>query len=176
MRIHLPSIISGDRLHELRQAAEAAPPGNFVEVGVYMGGSAQHLYDVAREQGRQIYLFDTFCGMPHCDPERDRHPVGDFGDVHLPGLQAAMPEAHFCVGVFPATLVETGPIALAHIDCDQYQSVRDCIVHLVPRMVAGGLMIFDDYVDLLGARQAVNEMLGAAAVTMSPQGRARVRF
>lgn len=50
MRIHLPSIISGDRLHELRQAAEAAPPGNFVEVGVYMGGSAQHLYDVARSR------------------------------------------------------------------------------------------------------------------------------
>ena len=33
----------------------------------------------------------------------------------------------------------------AHIDVDIYQSVRDCISFIYPRLSPGGFMIFDDY-------------------------------
>jgi len=168
----LPSLLSNDVLHELVQAAMVAPEGNFAEVGVYNGGSASRLYYVAQNSGRELYLFDTFTGIPFCDPLRgDEHRVGDFDDADLTTVKAAMPKAKLCIGTFPDTLPDTGPLALVHVDCDQYQSVKDCITHLWPRMVDGGLMIFDDYTCLIGARRAVDELM-PGKVVISPAGKA----
>lgn len=171
----LVSVINADCLHELRREAEAAPPGNFAEVGVYRGGSAQHLYEVACATQRQLYLFDTFAGMPFRDAI-DVHPVGDFGDTSLQYLRKALPLAIFRVGVFPETLGYTGPLALVHVDCDQHRSVRDCCELLAPRMVAGGVMVFDDYNVLPGARLAVDEIFGGRVEISPTTGKARVRF
>jgi hypothetical protein len=175
MNDRLVSVINAECLHELRREAEAAPAGNFVEVGVYRGGSAQHLYEVACATGRQLYLYDTFAGMPFRDAI-DVHPVGDFGDTSLTYLRKVLPLAIICVGTFPQTLGYTGPIALAHVDCDQYRSVRDACVTLAPRMVAGGVMVFDDYNELPGARLAVDEVFGDRVEISPATGKARVRF
>jgi O-methyltransferase len=159
-------------------AARAAPLGDLVEVGVYQGGSACALAEVAKEQNRRLYLFDTFSGIPHADPAKDYHKVGDFGDVDLEALRAALPDAVIVVGVFPSTLKyvpELGPIALAHIDCDQYASVSACCAWLDSKMAPGGVMVFDDYDVLPGAAQAV-EAYFPGRVRMSKEGKARVYF
>jgi O-methyltransferase len=171
------SLIAPNILHELLETARAAPPGDFVEVGVYQGGSAAYLAEAARESGRRLFLFDTFAGIPHANPEQgDAHKVGDFCDTSPDAVRAAIPEAIIRVGVFPDTLTDdVGPIALAHIDCDQFQSVRDCCIELAPRMVAGGVMIFDDYDCLEGARHAVDACFGER-VEKSAEGKARVYF
>jgi predicted O-methyltransferase YrrM len=170
------SIISPDLVNELVETARAAPPGDLVEVGVYQGGSAAALGGVAREQGRRLFLFDTFSGIPHADPERDHHKVGDFADTSLDSVRAAIPDAICMPGVFPDTLTpDVGPIALAHVDCDQYASVRACCIALGPLMVPGGVMVFDDYDALQGARVAVDEVFGGR-VQMSAKGKARVVF
>lgn len=172
----LVSLIHADKLIELRETARACPPGDLVEVGVYQGGSAVYLAEVAREQGRRLFLFDTFAGMPHASAAIDHHKVGDFADTSLEAVRAAIPEAIYAVGVFPATLTpDVGPIALAHIDCDQFASVRACCVELAPRMAPGGVMVFDDYDCLPGARCAVDEAFGDR-VEISKQGKARVCF
>lgn len=172
----LYSLISPNVRHELMETARAAPPGALVEVGVYRGGSAESLAQVANEQGRALYLFDTFTGIPHQDPTRDFHKVGDFGDTSLEMVQACLPNAICIAGVFPDTLPDelTG-VAVAHIDCDQYESVRASAAALAPRMVRGGTMVFDDYDVLDGARQAVDELFGPF-VEISAQGKARVSF
>ena len=59
-----PSLLSPEQLEDLAQLARSAPAGAFVEVGVYRGGSARVLCDIAQEQGRTLYLFDTFAGHP----------------------------------------------------------------------------------------------------------------
>jgi O-methyltransferase len=50
-------------------------------------------------------------------------------------------------------------VSWVHIDVDIYQSVRDCIRFLYPRLVPGGFMVFDDYgfPSCPGARRAVDE-------------------
>jgi predicted O-methyltransferase YrrM len=170
------SMLSPNVLHELMETARATPPGPLVEIGVYKGGSAAHLAQVAREQGRELWLFDTFEGIPFQDPARDFHKVGDFSDTSLEAVRAALPDAICVPGIFPSTLPgKLDGVALAHIDCDQYDSVRQSALSLGPRMAAGGVMVFDDYDVLQGARQAVDELFGDR-VRISAQGKARVSF
>jgi len=170
------SLIRDEALMALVAAADQAPAGDFVEVGVYQGGSAWWLADVARKAGRRLFLFDTFEGMPFSDPSVDHHRPGEFADCSLQAVRKAIPDAIFKVGVFPETLTDdVGPIALAHIDCDQYQSIRDCCEHLAPRMAPGGVMIFDDPDALSGALKAVEDSF-PGRYFWGPSGKAWVTF
>lgn len=170
------SLLSPNVLNELMETARAAPAGPLVEIGVYKGGSAAHLAQVAREQNRELWLFDTFNGIPFRDPERDFHKVGDFADTSLENVRLALPDAICVAGIFPGTLPGflTG-VAFAHIDCDQYDSIRQSALAIGPRMACGGVMVFDDYDVLDGARMAVDELFGDR-VLISKQGKARVMF
>lgn len=166
------SCIHPQQLAELSELAERTPAGCFVEVGVYQGGSAWHLAQVAERQSRQLHLFDTFAGMPFADAE-DNHPAGDFADTSAAQVSALLPNAHVHVGVFPDTLPDLTGIAFAHVDCDQYRSTKDAISHLLPRMVPGGVMVFDDYGCTRGATRAVDEAF--PVIEKTSMGRAVVR-
>lgn len=136
--------------------ASACPPGCFVEFGVYKGGSAWHLARLAEEQGREIHLYDTFTGIPYRE-DFDNHLVGDFADTDYETVCAAIPYARVHKGVFPDTLVAMPPVAFAHIDADQYRSIKAAIEVLGPLMVKGGAMVFDDVPCLVGSTRALNE-------------------
>ena len=169
-----PSVIPEHGLLKLARAASLTPRvGAFVEVGVYCGGSASYLYDVAREQGRPLYLYDTFTGIPFRD-DIDHHRPGDFSDTNVDCVRARFPEARVVHGIFPASAVPMEPIAFAHIDCDQYRSVKESAEFLRHCMVEGGLMWFDDYGCLDGATKAVDELFAGKIETMF--GKAVVRF
>lgn len=156
MGARLPSLISDDLLRVFAALAMSAPPGAFVEVGVYQGGSAQVLYDIAREQQRELFLYDTFEGMPVAGP-LDSHPIGDFADCSIGAILAAMPGAHVIKGVFPRSMVSMPPIAFVHADADQYESTKAVCEHLHPLLVPGGAILFDDYRGLQGCITAVDE-------------------
>lgn len=153
------SLINDNRCAELASLAATAPPGNFVEVGVYKGGSAFWLAKVASEQRRALHLFDTFTGHPHALPT-DTNGLGEFSDTSVEAVQAAVPSAIIHAGIFPATLPHgdvLNPLAFVHCDCDQYQSVRDVINVLFPMLVPGGIMAFDD-MDTHGGKTAIMEV------------------
>jgi O-methyltransferase len=169
----MASLIHETMLGSMRALAAGTPPGAFVEVGVYQGGSAEVLHGLAQEQGRALFLFDTFCGIPFRG-EDDRHVVGDFADTSMADVARLCPQAVIVAGVFPASLVETGPVAFVHADADQYQSTRDICTHLAPRMVPGGVMLFDDFAHLDGCRRAVVESF--PGYERLADGRAYVRF
>jgi O-methyltransferase len=155
-----PSLIGPPALAELMRLAEAAPNGRMVEVGVYQGGSAWCLATIAEQRGVELHLFDTFRGIPFTGI-LDYHRAGDFADTSVEAVRQALPTAIFHVGIFPETLPnDLDQIGFAHIDCDQYRSVRDCIECLGPRMLPKGIMVFDDYSHLDGATAAVKELLG----------------
>ena len=149
------SCLDDFRVGLLRRLAQEAPAGHFVEVGVYRGGSAWHLAEIGREQGRELHLFDTFSGMPW-QQDCDIFKIGDFDKTNVEDVRRWVPDATIHVGIFPETLPPwLLGIAFAHIDCDQFQSVDACIRYLWPRMVPGAVMLFDDYPELEGARRAV---------------------
>ena len=152
------SRIAHEQLLALAALAETAPLGDFIEVGVYLGGSAWHLYQITERRGCRLHLFDTFTGIPH-KGDLDTHAVGDYGGVNLDNLKADLPNAAFYVGTFPKTLPanELQKIAFVHVDCDQYEGHRACINFLYPRLTHGGIMMFDDYPVLKGAKAAVEE-------------------
>lgn len=145
---------------DMVNVALLAPPGILVEVGVYKGGTAYFLTQVAQHLRRSLWLFDTFSGMPESTEGVDTHPVGDFADCSVEAVQRLCPEAIIFQGMFPQTLPDwrlMPIIGFAHIDCDQYESIKQCIQRLGPHMASGGMMYFDDYSHLEGARKAIDE-------------------
>ena len=166
------SIVVPEALEFLVELAGTVPPGLFAEVGVYKGGSALRL----AQFGRELHLFDTFTGTPVAGAGDD-HAIGDFGDTDAAQVIAMLPAAIFHIGIFPDTLpADLSGFAFVHADCDQYASVRDCIAYLGPRMVPGGIILFDDYACLDSATRAVDEAFPPAAIKRSPQGKAYVVF
>lgn len=167
------SAISDDSLAELCALAVSSPAGAFVEVGVWKGGSAWHLARLAAEQGRALYLYDTFSGMPFSHPG-DSHQVGDFGDTSIEEVRAAVPDAICVPGVFPFSLVDMGPVAFVHADCDQFASVAAVCEHMPPRMADGGILYFDDYGCLDAATNAVHRAFGVPNRTGTGKGWVRI--
>jgi O-methyltransferase len=156
------SLISQGQLEQMCAMAATMPLGDFLEVGVYQGGSAAKLAEVADRQARRLWLFDTFAGIPEWTPEIDWHRPGDFADTSVDAVRVQIPTALIVVGDASETLpaTDTGPLAFVHLDCDQYATYRACIVELSPRMVPGSVMWFDDYDCLDGATKAVDELFG----------------
>jgi len=152
--VALPTLLPSIALQSLHYYASRSPYGAIVEVGVYQGGSAAVLAQVPRD----LYLYDTFEGMPVSGP-LDTHPIGHFGDCSAEAVQAALPLAHVIKGVFPRSLVAMPPVGFVHADGDQYETTRDILAYMPKRMVRGGMILFDDFMvdDCKGCTQAVNE-------------------
>jgi hypothetical protein len=150
------TLLGTEQLESLMNLAAEAPLGCIVEFGVYKGGSAYHLARVAENQGRELYLYDTFTGIP-CKAPVDVHEIGDFKETDYETVCRAVPYAKVIQGRFPDSLVPMPPIAFCHVDADQYQSVKDAINILGPLMVRGGAMVFDDTPCLAGAMTALTE-------------------
>jgi hypothetical protein len=169
-------IFGTPRKETLLRLAASTPAGCFVEFGVHGGGSAWRLARLAAEQGRECHLFDTFCGIPESTPEIDLVPVGSLADgVDVNAVRRLIPTAIFHVGVFPETMPpDLGPIAFAHIDCDQYRSYLAGIDRFYPLMVLDGIMLFDDYNVTPGAKRAVDEKFGFT-IFRTREGKAFVR-
>jgi O-methyltransferase len=156
----LQSIISKQNLDAMVNLVERLPKGDFAEVGVYHGGSAWELYKVSIRQGRKLYLFDTFKGTPVFTEGLDKHRIdGEFADEHaIENITKFMPLAELHIGVYPATHPYfMKDLAFVHCDCDQYISYCDVIEKMWPLVVPGGVLLFDDYPYLGGAKKAVEE-------------------
>ncbi len=152
------AVIPERELLELVELCTSTPDGAIVEIGVYKGGSAYRLNEVAR--GRKLHLFDTFKGIPFVGSQ-DLIPLGAFSDTSKEAVQAALPEATIYEGLFPDTLPDDlVNLAFVHVDCDQQATCREAIERLWPRMVPGGIMAFDDY-PFPGITYEVNKAFGA---------------
>jgi hypothetical protein len=60
-------------------------------------------------------------------------------------------------GLFEDTIDIDGPVAIAHLDGDWYESTMTCLTRIAPHVVPGGRIVFDDYYHWSGCRAAVDE-------------------
>jgi archaellum component FlaC len=148
-------------------------PGAIVEFGSYRGGSAIFMAALCQRLGLQIkvYGLDTFAGMPSTDQAIDAHHAGDFQDTSFEELRNHVtqcgldPWLAFVPGRFeetaPAVLAASGPVLLAHIDCDIESAVAYSYDVVKPRMAEGGYIVFDDAhsPSCLGATEAVEDLV-----------------
>ena len=127
---------------------------------------------VAREfcPGTKVFAFDSFAGMPDADVQRDVHKKGDFHlaseeDLRLFANHAGVDNLETVKGLFHETtrtvLPSIGPLRLAHIDCDLYESVGVSYDGSKAQMVQGGYIVFDDPLvsSCLGAFEAVESLV-----------------
>jgi hypothetical protein len=142
---------------------------------------------------RDIHLYDTFEGMTEptehdtspVEPpaletwkraqDRDARPWSEFFQPDVFNeegvrellLSTGYPESrlHLVRGPVEATLPAQAPqrLALLRLDTDWYESTRHELVHLYPRLSAGGVLIVDDYGHWEGCRRAVDEYFAAGA-------------
>jgi O-methyltransferase len=118
---------------------------------------------IEKELKKMVRLFDTFCGMPNAT-EYDVHQVGSFSDANLAtakSITVGLEDINIHVGVMPETFtgLESCQIDVAHVDVDNYLSVKACLEFIWPRMPVGGYIIIDDYNDAscFGAKKATND-------------------
>jgi hypothetical protein len=153
-------VVGEATLAEMLCLARSLPSGCLVEVGVYQGGSAWHLTQLALEQQRDIYLYDTFTGIPYAEAIDSHHP-GDFADTSYHAVCQLLPTARVIQGIFPDSAIEMPPVAFAHLDCDQYRAVKESAEYLMTRMTPRGVIWFDDAPCLAGAKKAAEQLFGA---------------
>lgn len=162
-------------LQELaRRADELRVPGDFVECGVYRGGSAGVLgHAVVRSTlKRHLWLYDSFAGMPPASEKDDAHSHGIEGQYVGSEQQARrilrklrIGEDRYSIvrGRFEETFLKAqpAPVALLHVDCDFYQPVKLTLDTFYPNVTPGGFVIFNDYGSFRGCRTAADEFLAA---------------
>jgi O-methyltransferase len=164
------TLVSPDRVHILYSCARQALalPGDFIECGVYRGGTAMLLQRVLELSGapggKKLLLFDTFEGMPENDARGDSYRPGEMSDTTYADVCSRLDRggnALIFKGLIPATFDGLGDrrFAFAHIDVDIYRSIKDCCEFIYPRLNAGGWMVFDDYgfPSCAGGRRAIEE-------------------
>ena len=128
--------------------------GDILEVGCGPGGSGFVIAASAILEGHnnRIILCDTFKGLVKSNPEIDTHhrnmdlscitrnEVVEFLNAHgLRGVDVIQ-------GTYPDDFqLEGMKYRFVHIDVDIYQSGKDAFEAVWPRMVKGGVVVFDDY-------------------------------
>lgn len=139
--------------------------GDVAEVGVYRGRSGKVIAITAKEFNKRVFLFDTFEGMPETNPQKDNYyKKGAFNDTSLAQVERFFSDCtnvSIQPGFFPITAkkIVDKKFCFVHVDVDIYQSVKDCCDFFYPRLVQGGIMVFDDpgFADCRGAKLAMDE-------------------
>ena len=75
---------------------------------------------------------------------------------------------HFVQGKVEETIPRVLPerIALLRLDTDWYESTRHELIHLYPKLCAGGVLVLDDYGHWQGSRKAVDEWMAQTGTRM----------
>ena len=140
--------------------------GDIVEVGVYRGGSAKLICEANRVGSRQreVYLFDTFEGLPEPTKEDSgKFTKGQFSST-LEQVEKYLLEYQFVKiykGLFPTTAesIKDKHFSFVHLDVDLYQETLNSLRFLYPRMTRGGVIISHNYTDTPGVKKAFDEFL-----------------
>lgn len=184
-----------DLARAARAVGQGRVPGAIIEAGCALGGSAVVL-GYCKPRQAPLYLYDVF-GMIPPPTEQDGADIharyqeikdgkssglgGERyygyepellakvqGNLEAFGLDLAGDQIQLVQGLFEETISDDFPVALAHVDCDWYQSVLTCLERLWPRLVPGGVLVLDDYYQWSGCCRAVGRFLAGL-----PRGSAR---
>jgi len=162
----------------IRHIVRRGIPGDFVECGVWQGGTcmlmALSLMQLGAQE-RNIWMYDTYSGMT---VPGDEDKIASSGQAvserweegwwaagtelvrsNLAKTGYPMDRFRIIAGDVCMTLDEHIPekTALLRLDTDWYASTKKELEVLYPVLEKGGVLIIDDYGHFSGARQAVDE-------------------
>jgi len=124
--------------------------GTVVKIGVHSGEGLLLLAE--RLHGREIFGFDTFTGLEH--DWRPGYRAGMLGQDEAPKVRGASVVAGAYDVTLPAFLAEhPDPIALLHLDANEYAVTARALELLEDRLVPGTVVILDEYLNYQGWQQ-----------------------
>jgi O-methyltransferase len=171
------TLVDEYRCHELWLLCSqigALERGDLLEIGVWRGGTGCLLAHRCKSTGVEgrVFLCDTFTGVVKVSENDARYVGGEHADTSKAMVldlitRIGLDNVEVLQGIFPD---ETGEsiadrrFRLCHIDVDVYESAADCFAWVWPRLVPGGIVVFDDYgfYSCGGVTRFVNQMVGSA--------------
>jgi O-methyltransferase len=145
-------------------------PGDLLEAGVWRGGMTILMRGALKIHGdtnRRVWVADSFAGLPEPDKAFDSFGwraadmTATLGEVRDNFARYGLldDQVIFLEGFFSETL-PTAPISklsILRVDADLYESTRDVLESLYPKLSPGGYAVFDDYQNLPDCRRAIDE-------------------
>ncbi|MCR2745787.1 TylF/MycF family methyltransferase [Limnobacter parvus] len=151
----------------LKQLEEQGVQGDFAELGVWRGNTAAVLAHYAKQQGRQVFLFDTFEGFNANDLKGvdQKHVEGAFQNTSVELVRSIVGHvdcSHIVQGYFPESLQPEHAertYSAVSLDCDLYEPMKAGLAFFYPRMPKGGIFFLHDYSSHYwpGSKQAIDE-------------------
>jgi O-methyltransferase len=148
--------------------------GAVVECGCFNGGSTAKLSILAEITNRQLFIFDSFEGLPDADAynihdlharrrNHRRWEVGEYAaaiDTVKENVEkwGETSVCTFIKGWFSETLENGLPqqVSFAFTDVDLPASARECLLHIWPRLASGGVFFSHD-IAFIKVLQAFND-------------------
>lgn len=140
--------------------------GSIIEIGVWRGGTGLLLAKAS--PNNIVYLCDTFEGVVKASLKDSVYKGGEHSDTSeniVTDLFNKLNATNFEIvkGIFPecaTAKIENDSYKICHIDVDVYQSAKDIFYWVWPKMISGGIVIFDDYgfAACEGITELVNEI------------------
>ncbi len=168
-------------LHELSHVVEHGIDGTVVEFGCYIGTTSLFVRRVLDELDpeRPFHVYDSFEGLP----AKSTEDSSGAGEQFVAGKLAVSKKQflrEFQKARLKPPVVHKGwfsqltdvdvpdKIAFAFLDGDFYESIRDSLALVAPRMSQGGTIIIDDYAReaLPGAAKAAHEKFSTEDITV----------
>jgi O-methyltransferase len=154
---------SAERKYFLRSLLSLADglPGDTAECGVWNGAASWFICEHFAGSDKVHHGFDSFEGLPEpAAVDGNYWRKGDCStteDVARANLSAFAMRLY--KGWIPERFDEVADrrFCFVHIDVDLFEPTRDSIAFFYPRIVAGGVMLFDDYGSAMcpGAAKAI---------------------
>ena len=146
--------------------------GDFVEMGCYKGDTSLLLAEIVKASEKKLWIYDSFEGLPE-KKEVDKSVMGVLfrggelavtkREVKQRFLRANLPVPVIKKAWFSELVENDLPeqIAFAFLDGDFYESIKDSIKLVAPKMSDGGVMVVHDYTNpaLPGVKRAVDEWM-----------------
>lgn len=157
-RVQNSTLVDVYRCYEIWKLVEQTaklPEGDLIEIGVWRGGTGAIIASQASRCGISglVYLCDTFVGVVKAGAEDSSYTGGEHSDTspevvkRLVGSMC-LDKVRLLSGIFPeetGDAVEAARFRFCHIDVDVYRSAADILEWIWPRMVSGGVIVYDDF-------------------------------
>lgn len=169
------TLVDEYRCHELWQVCAqigALEAGDILEVGVWRGGTGCLLAQGCKEHNANsaVFLCDTFAGVVNAGERDSAYVGGEHADTSKEivlnlAKRMNLDNVEVLQGIFPeatASRIANRKFRMCHIDVDVYQSAAETFDWVWPRLVVGGIVVFDDYgfYSCGGVTRMVDQMRG----------------
>lgn len=165
------TLVDRYRCFELWSLVEQASKikGSLIEIGVWRGGTGALIARKANLCGTSdpVYLCDTFTGVVKASGKDSTYEGGEHSDTSLQTVQSLLDgyrldNVRILEGIFPdetLRFVEQESFRFCHIDVDVYQSAKEIVEWIWPKLSIGGMIVYDDYgfIDCDGITEHVEE-------------------